>query len=145
MTLIKRTNNFFPSVFDDFFGREWLGTEADLVSQRTLPAVNIRETEGSFEVDLSSPGLNKNDFKIEVEDNQLTISYEKEETNENTGDEGNYRRREFHYSNFKRSFSLPKIVHSDKIKAKYEDGILKLTIPKKEEAKQKPTRVIEIS
>ncbi len=144
MTLIRRTNNLFPSVFDDFFGRDWLGTAADLATPKTLPAVNIKETEGNFEVELFSPGLNKKDFKIELEDNGLTISYEKEDVKEDKEADGSYRRREFSYNSFKRSFSLPKTVESDKIKAKYKDGILTLTIPKIEE-KQKLSRLIEIS
>lgn len=145
MTLIKRTNNLFPSVFDEFFGRDWLGTEADLTSSKSFPAVNIKESESAFEIELISPGLNKKDFKIEIDDNQLIVGYEKEETNENKNDDKvSYRRREFRNLSFKRSFSLPKTVLSDKIKANYKDGILTLNIPKVKE-EQKPSRLIEIS
>ncbi|MEL7001457.1 MAG: Hsp20/alpha crystallin family protein [Bacteroidota bacterium] len=145
MTLIKRTNSLFPSIFDDFFSREWLGTEADIMNSKTLPAVNIKETEGSFEIELSSPGLDKKNFKIEVENDHLNIAYENKEVNEEKGDDGKYRRREFHYNSFQRSFTLPKTVNGDKIKAKYQDGVLKLDIPKKDEEKQKPSRLIDIS
>lgn len=145
MTLVRRTNNFFPSVFDDFFGRDWLGTEADLVSSNKLPAVNIKETDGSFEIELFTPGLNKKDFIVDVEDQSLIVSYENQKQKGDSDQIINYRRREFRQSSFKRSFSLPKTVATDKIEAKYKDGILTLNIPKKEENKQKLIRQIAIS
>lgn len=143
MTLIRRTNNLFPSVFDEFFGRDWLGTASDLRST-TVPAVNIKETNQDFEVELSVPGLDKKDFEIQVDNDTLTIAYNKEEVNETGEQEKNYTRREFRSTSFKRSFTLPNTVKSDKIKAKYRDGILNLTIPKLEE-KEIPSRLIEIS
>lgn len=143
MTLIKRSNDLFPSLFDDFFGRDWLNR--DVASGSTMPAVNLKEDENNFEVELAAPGMNKNDFKIELDNNVLTISCEKEEKREEKDEKGQYARREFNYRSFKRSFTLPNTIESDKINAKYADGILKLTIPKKEEAKKRASRQISIS
>jgi HSP20 family protein len=107
--------------------------------------VNIKETKDGFEVEMAAPGMKKNDFKIELENNMLTIS--SETTNQNIENEGDrYSRREYSYQSFQRSFTLPReVVDSEKINAKYEDGVLKLMIPKKEEAKQKPPRQILIA
>ncbi len=147
MTLIKRSNSLFPSVpsfFDDFFTRDvfdW--SNANSAYGASLPAVNIKEDENSFEVEVAVPGLKKNDFKIELENNVLTISSEKE-VQEEKSDE-NYKRREFRYSSFKRTFSLPENkIDGDKVKAQYVDGVLHITLPKREEAKPKPIRTIQI-
>ena len=89
------------------------------------------------------PGLKKDDFKIELENDVLTISSQKEVEEEKVDD--NYKRREFRYSSFKRTFSLPENkVDGDKVKAKYVDGVLHITLPKREEAKPKPIRTIQI-
>jgi HSP20 family protein len=134
------------SLFDDFFTRDlWNWTAGNNSSTGTsLPAVNIRETNDSFEVEMAAPGMNKEDFKVELDGNQLTISSERQsETTENEGER--YTRREFSYQSFQRSFQLPKdVVDIDQINAQYENGVLRLRIPKKEEAKQKPPRMIEI-
>jgi len=147
MTLIKRSNSLFPSVpsfFDDFFTRDvfdW--SNANSAYGSSLPAVNIKEDENVFEVEVAVPGLKKDDFKIELENDVLTISSEKE-FQEEKGDD-NYKRREFRYSSFKRTFSLPQNkVDGDKVKAKYVDGVLHITLPKREEAKPKPIRTIQI-
>ncbi|ELR72465.1 Small heat shock protein [Fulvivirga imtechensis AK7] len=110
-----------------------------------MPAVNIKENKNEFEVEVAAPGMSKKDFKIELDNNTLTISYERKEDKEEKSEEGQYTRREFNYQAFRRSFTLPNTVESDKINAKYDEGILRLTIPKKEEAKQKASRVIDIS
>ncbi|WP_317191768.1 Hsp20/alpha crystallin family protein [Fulvivirga marina] len=138
---MKRSNDLFPSLFDDFFGRDWFN--AGVSAQPTMPAVNLKEKDDNFEVELAAPGMNKNDFKIELDNNLLTISCEKEEAHEEG--EGQYARREFNYRSFQRSFTLPNTIESDKINAKYVDGVLKLTIPKKEEAKKRTSRQIAIS
>ncbi|MEP2773073.1 MAG: Hsp20/alpha crystallin family protein [Fulvivirga sp.] len=143
MTLIKRSNDMFPTFFDDFFGRDWFFNNDQQGS--TLPSVNIKENEDGYAVEMAAPGMNKKDFKVELDNDTLTISYEKEESTENKNDEGRYTKREFNYQSFSRSFTLPNTVEADKIEAKYKDGLLTLSIPKKEEAKQKPSRLIAIS
>ncbi len=150
MNIIKRNGNLsnsIPSLFNDFFSREMYNWGETNFSNEgtTLPAVNVKEDNDNFEVQLAAPGMKKDNFKIHLDGNLMTISSESSFENEdNKGDD--YTRREFSYQSFQRSFTLPKdVVDADNIKAKYADGILKLTIPKKEEAKQKPPRMIEIS
>lgn len=148
MALIRRTNPGWPSLnrfFDDiltkdFFDNNWSNFSA---TGTTLPAVNIVETKDDFQVEMAAPGMNKNDFNIELDNDMLTISSVKEDSN--VQGERNYSRREFSYQTFKRSFYLPNTVEAEKIKAKYQDGVLNLHIPKKEEAKTKPVRQITIS
>ncbi|MGN6533085.1 MAG: Hsp20/alpha crystallin family protein, partial [Ginsengibacter sp.] len=111
----------------------------------SIPGVNIKETPENFQVEVAAPGMSKKDFKIELDGNVLTISSEKTNSQEEKDDE-KYTRREFSYQSFYRTFNLPKeVVDVDKILAKYENGLLQLLIPKKEEAKQKPPRLIQIS
>ena len=109
----------------------------------TLPAVNIKEDEANFQIEVAAPGLAKENFKVNLDRNLLTISSElKQEKEEN---EGKYSRREFSYQSFQRSFSLPEAtVEGEKISAKYVDGILFVTLPKRNEIKPKPARDIEI-
>ncbi|MGJ1269906.1 MULTISPECIES: Hsp20/alpha crystallin family protein [Sphingobacterium] len=148
MKLAKRNwNNFslFSPMFDNF-NRELLNWDNKNYSSTstTVPAVNIKENAESFEVEVAAPGMAKGDFKVTLDGNLLTISSAKEEQNEEHKD--NYTRREFSYQSFQRSFELQKeVVDQDNIQARYENGMLRLTIPKKEEAKQKEPRMIEIS
>jgi HSP20 family protein len=109
----------------------------------TLPSVNIIEGADSYEVDMAAPGLDKKDFKIELGHGVLTISSERKTENE-TKKGKQVTRREFSYQSFNRSFSLPQTVESEKISAKYENGILKVVIPKKDEVKTKSVKAIEI-
>jgi HSP20 family protein len=111
----------------------------------TLPAVNIKENEDSFTVEVAAPGMKKDDFTVEIDNNLLTISSEKQEENvEKDGER--YTKREFSYQSFQRSFTLPQgMVNEDKIEAKYKDGVLHLMIPKNDEAKKKARRTIQIS
>ncbi len=125
-------NRNLPSVFTSNFN-----------TGITLPKVNIRETKDAYFVDMAVPGLKKSDFHIDIENQVLSISTEMEENNEQQ--EANFTRREFGYSSFKRSFSLPETVKEDGIKAEYTDGVLSVHLPKKEEAIQKPARSIKIS
>jgi HSP20 family protein len=108
----------------------------------TLPAVNISETNNELLIEVAAPGMKKNDFKVEINDNQLNISYRKETNSEN--DDKNHWRKEFNFQSFERNFTLPTIVESDKIEATYNEGILKIVVPKKEEARKKPAKTIEI-
>ena len=139
-------NGGMNNLFDDLFSRDlwnW-GLANNSTTNTTLPAVNIRETTENFEVEMAAPGMNKEDFKIELEGNELRINSEKQQENEMKEGE-RYTRREFSYQSFQRSFTLPKeVVDVEQINAKYENGVLRLLIPKKEEAKQKPPRMIEI-
>jgi len=146
---ISRRNNgtslpSFSSWFDNFFDNN-LGTEflSNFNTGITLPAVNIKETNNEFVLELAIPGMKKSDFTIDVENKILAISSEVKNENEEKNDY--YTRREFGYSSFKRTFTLPDSVESDKVKATYKDGILMVTLPKREEAKQKPPKRIEIS
>ena len=123
--------NFFDSDFNDFFSRRF-----------SDPAANIIENPESFQLDLAAPGMKKEDFKINLENNILTISSEVEEEKLEEGK--NYTRKEFSYGAFTRSFTLPKIIDLDKIKADYVDGILKVILPKKEEAKLEIRKEIKI-
>lgn len=124
------------SVFEDFFKpwNEWFENGGFLGRTLNVPAVNITENKEDYKVSLAAPGLKKSDFNINVEGNMLTISSEKEESKEEK--EEKHTRKEYNYSSFSRSFSLPGEVNQDKIDATYEDGVLKLTLPKKEEAKK---------
>ncbi|MDX2246436.1 MAG: Hsp20/alpha crystallin family protein [Bacteroidia bacterium] len=143
MTLVKR-NRFFPTtLWDDFLKNDWLDTTPGFNSP--LPAVNIKETPENFLLELAAPGMSKDDFKVNLENNVLTISSSKENKHEETNEDGAYTRREFSYSSFSRSFRLPEMVNSEKIEAKYTDGVLYLTLPKREEAKLKAPKEIEIA
>ncbi len=144
MTLVKfRNRDSFPSIFSEFFNRDWFDTANMGFNDSTMPAVNIRETKDDFEVEVAAPGMKKDDFKIELDNNLLVISSEKEQKNEEQV-QGEFTRREFSYQSFKRSFTLPKTIEDKKIKASYKDGVLNIKLPKKEEAKEKPKRMIEI-
>ena len=109
----------------------------------TLPAVNIKENADEFFLEIAVPGMKKSDFNIDVDNKILSISSEREE--EHKEKEENYTRREFGYSSFKRTFTLPESIESDKINAKYNDGILRVHLPKREEAKEKPAKRINVS
>jgi HSP20 family protein len=147
---LTRRSELFPalnSLFDDLFARDlWnFGLTNNSSTNTTIPAVNIKETNDNFEVEMAAPGMTRDDFRVELDGNMLSISSEKK--NENEEKEGErYTRREFSYQSFQRTFQLPKdVVDSDKIQARYENGVLHLLIPKKETAKQKPPKMIAIS
>ena len=148
MSLIKRNGLLpagFPALFDDFFSRElfnW-GNNNFSSTSTTVPSVNIRENADAFEIELAAPGMQKSDFQIRLDGNTLTISSSKEHSQQQQED--NYSRKEFSYQSFQRSLLLPKdVVDEDAISAKYENGLLQLSIPKKEQAKRKEPRLIEI-
>lgn len=149
MTLLKRTDSYrpsLPSLFDNWFSRDLMDWSNFNFSptNTTLPAVNIRETKDDFVIEVAAPGLDKKDFKVNLENNQLVISSEHKE--EKKSEEDNYTRKEFSYQSFQRSFTVDeRQVEGDKINAKYADGILCITLPKREEVKPKPPREIKIS
>ncbi|HBX50015.1 MAG: heat-shock protein Hsp20 [Bacteroidetes bacterium RIFOXYA12_FULL_35_11] len=142
MLPIMKTRNVLPTLVDEFFGKDVFPTLWDLTGSTTVPAVNILETKDEFKIEVAAPGLEKADFKIDLHNQVLTISSEKELKNEQT--EERYMRREFSYTSFKRSFTLPQSANSDKVQANHKDGILTVVIPKREEAKEKPARRIDI-
>jgi len=148
MSLVKR-ENYSPtwsSFFNDFLNRDWYdwNNQNYSLTNTTIPSVNIKENDDEFDVEMAAPGMVKEDFKIELNNSLLTISSEKQA--ENQAREGkNITRREFSYQSFSRSFALPAIVETDRITAKYENGILKINIPKKDEAKPKPLKQISVS
>ncbi len=135
--VVTKATEKFPSVFEDFF-RPWnelVGNGGNGWNRlMNMPAVNITENKDDFLVSLAAPGLKKDDFKIDIDGNMLTISSEKEENKEEK--DKKYTRKEYSYSSFSRTFTIPEDVNRDKIEAKYEDGVLKLMLPRKEEAKK---------
>ena len=149
MSLVKRNGTLFnslPILFDDFLNRDMFNWNNSNYSNTntTIPAVNIKETAENYEVEVAAPGMTKKDFKVELDGNMLTISSEKSHQSQER-DEDRYYQREFSYQSFQRTFNLQKnVVDVEKIEAKYENGLLKLIIPKKEEAKQKPPRLIQV-
>jgi HSP20 family protein len=148
MSLVKR-ENYLPTwsnFFNDFLNRDWYdwSNQNFSLTNTTIPSVNIKENENEFEVEMAAPGMTKDDFKIELNNSVLTISSEKQTENQSKEDK-NVTRREFSYQSFSRSFTLPVIVETEKITAKYENGILRVNIPKKEEAKPKPLKQIKVS
>lgn len=145
MSLV-RFSNPMPSLFDRFFENDLFDWSNRHYSNTdtTLPSVNIKESVDEFEVELAAPGFSKTDFSIELQHDLLTISSEKKIENE-TREGQQFARREFSYQSFSRSFSLPNSADGEKIKAKYENGILRVTIPKKDEAKPKPPKQIAIA
>jgi HSP20 family protein len=133
---LTKPGEMFPTVFEDFFKpwNEWFDDRSFFGRVIKVPAVNVIEYKDSFIVSLAVPGMKKNDFKIDIEGNMLTISSEKEEEKEEK--DVRFTRKEYSYSSFSRSFTLPEEVMREKILAIYEDGILKLTLPKSEEFKK---------
>jgi HSP20 family protein len=132
-----------PSLVDDFFGKDMLSNLFDdYQTGISIPAVNIIEEHDDFKIEVAAPGLEKKDFTIDVKNNVLFITSERKQEDERKN--GKYMRREFSYSSFKRSFSLPESIDVDKINATHKDGVLTINIPKREEAKEKPPRQIKI-
>ncbi|MGC1204962.1 MAG: Hsp20/alpha crystallin family protein [Flavobacteriaceae bacterium] len=143
----NNSNQNFPTLsnwLDDIFNRGLPSVfTSNFNTGITLPKVNIKENADAFMVEMAVPGLKKSDFHIDIDNQVLSISTESKEENEHK--EENYTRREFGYSSFKRTFTLPESVNDEKINASYNEGILSILLPKKEEAKQKPARSIKIS
>ncbi|MBL6963228.1 MAG: Hsp20/alpha crystallin family protein [Bacteroidetes bacterium] len=146
MTLVKwnRPSNYYPTYskfFDNFFEND-----LDFFSPRAknnLPAANVVESKEEFVIELAAPGMKKKDFNVKIENDVITIESKREE--KEVKEEMNFTRREFNYSSFSRSFTLPESIDNEKIDARYEDGVLRIHLPKKEEAKVKALREIKIS
>ncbi len=134
-TLAKQGQRM-PTVFDDFFKpwNEWFDNGNLWGRTMNVPAVNITENKENYQVSLAVPGMKKDDFKIDIDGNMLTISSEQEENKEEK--DKKFTRKEYSYSLFSRSFTLPEEINKEKIEAKYEEGVLKISLPRKEEAKK---------
>ena len=152
MAIIRRNGgDLFPTLSrfwnDDFFTRDMMnwGLSNFSTTGTSIPAVNIRETKNSYEVEMAAPGMKKNDFKIELDGNMITISAEKTDEQEKRSDDERFVSREYSYQSFQRSFNLPKdVVDVEKIEAHYEDGVLRLTVPKQETSKTKQAKKIKV-
>ena len=150
--VVKRNGNLFPSLMTDlldtkrFFDTDLLDLDSDLlipISKSVLPSANITERDKDFLIELAAPGMSKKDFKVELDNNTLSISSEKEESNEE--EKNGISRKEFSYNSFCRSFRFPAHSKADKIEAEYENGILKVAIPKKEITVSKAKKEIAVS
>ena len=149
MNLIKRnTDNWLPSIFDDMFKTDWMdngnGNSGINRIGTSVPAVNISENEDAFTLEVAAPGKTKKDFNLELDNGVLTISSEDRKEEEKKDSNGRFTRREFSYSSFKRAFSLPETVESEKISAEYKNGVLMINLPKREDAKVQPKKMIDI-
>lgn len=141
---ITKAGRRMPTLFDDFFKpwNEWFDNAGLWGRVLNIPAVNITEQKDDYLVSLAAPGMKKEDFKIDVDGNMLTISAEKEESKEEK--DKKFTRKEFNYSSFSRTFTLPEEILKEKIEAKYEDGVLRIVLPRKEEAKKPPAKHIAV-
>jgi HSP20 family protein len=141
---LTKTTERMPTVFDDFFKpwNEWFDNGGLWGRVMNIPAVNITENKDEYKVALAVPGMKKEDFKIDVDGNMLTISSEKEENKEEK--DKKFTRKEYNYSSFSRSFTLPDEVNKERIEAKYEEGVLKISLPRREEAKKNISKHIAV-
>ncbi|PIQ24495.1 hypothetical protein COW36_24705 [bacterium (Candidatus Blackallbacteria) CG17_big_fil_post_rev_8_21_14_2_50_48_46] len=156
MSLIKWNDRdfSFPSSLtswvDDFLGKDFFGKDFTGVMEKlgrmgtSVPAVNIHETPEAFSLELAAPGMQKDEFNISIKNKVLTISSEKKQESEEKDQEKNYLRKEFSFSSFSRSFDLPENVDADKINARYEEGMLHVLLPKKEQKPEEPGRKVDI-
>ena len=143
---LKRSGEYtnpYPSLWNKLFDDEFFNMNFS-PSGTTLPSVNIRETKDNLMVEVAAPGMRKEDFKIELDNNIMIISSERSQAKGDKDKEGHYTRREFSYQSFQRTFTLSNNVHSANISARYKDGVLNIVIPKREEVKQNSSRFIEI-
>lgn len=141
MALVK-FNSALPSLVEGFINRDFDNFVAPQFFGN-LPAVNVLESQDGFKLEVAAPGYKKEDFKISVQHNVLTVSASQENKTEEV--KPKYARREFSFGSFKRTFNLPQTIDGEQINATYSDGILHVTLPKKEEAKPKEARLIEIA
>jgi HSP20 family protein len=141
MSLLKRNNGgYFPfrSLMSDFFDNDGFVFDK-FFNNESMPAVNISESEKGYEIELAAPGMKKDDFKVKVENGVLVISAERKEEKEEK--KKNYTRQEYNYSSFSRSFTLPENAKEEDLHAKYEDGLLRLTVGKKEAVASKTKEI----
>lgn len=128
-TLMKRNSDLLGGLMDTFWSEPAFLKSSDIYHKLSMPAVNIKENENEFVVELAAPGLNKENFNIEIEENVLKVSSQMEQTTEENKE--NYTRKEFSFQSFQRSFTLPKDrISTENVNAKYENGVLMITLPK---------------
>ena len=141
MMPVRRTQNWLPSIFNDFFDNDWM-----VKANATAPAINVFETEKEYKVELAAPGMTKEDFNVQIdEENTLVISMEKKTENKEEKKDGRYLRREFSYSKFQQTMILPDDVDKEKISAQVENGVLNIDLPKfSEQEKEKAKRFIDV-
>ena len=139
MNLIRKQTPFITSLFDDYVNQDW---DFKVSSSAATPAVNIKELDNQFEIDLAVPGKKKSDFEIEVEEGLLSISSSMKE--DQVTEKAKFTRREFSYNSFKRTFTIPDSVDPSNIEAHYSEGVLKLSLPKRKEALPQPKKLIKI-
>lgn len=141
---LSKVKEMLPAAFDDFFKpwNEWF--EGGLLHKTmNVPAVNIKEEDSHYAVTMAAPGMKKDDFDVDIEGNMITISAQTEEEKEES--KKKYTRKEYNYSSFSRSFTLPENVQKDKIDATYNNGVLTVNLPKKEEAKQSNAHKVNVN
>lgn len=141
MTLVKKSNRLFPTFFDEFLSDDWW--PSTLKDKPTNPAVNIKEHDKGYTLEVAAPGMKRDDFKVAMDEDMLTIEAEKEVKAEEKED--TFTRKEFSYTHFKRSFQMPAEVMIDKIKANYKDGILTIDLPTDGKEKKQLTRNIQVN
>ncbi|MCF8379170.1 MAG: Hsp20/alpha crystallin family protein [Bacteroidales bacterium] len=142
MLPVIKKRSFYPS-YNSFLGDNMFSTFFNDGADYTIPAVNIKENENAYTIEVAAPGLNKEDITIKTEKDVLTISSENEKSNESNDE--HFTRKEFSFKSFSRSFSIPESVDQEKINAKHKNGVLFVELPKMEEAKVKESRMIKIS
>ncbi len=140
--MLAKINRTYPNLLDEFFGMDFYPAHYRRNGFKSLPAVNISEAEKGYTIEIAAPGLEKKDFKIDLEKDCLTIASSREDRTEDNQD--HFTRREFSYDSFSRSFTLPEIADAEKISASHKNGVLYVSIPKKEESVAKPARQIAI-
>ena len=140
---IKRQNNWLPNIFNDFFNDDWFPMRSMMVN---TPAINVKEDDMAFTIELAAPGMTKDDFKVHVNDqNQLVVSVEHKHEKKEEDKSAKYHRREFNYTRFEQALQLPENVDKTAITAKACSGVLHIQLPKlATEPEKKPTQVIEI-
>ena len=137
---VRRTQNWLPSIFNDFFDNDWMER-----ANATAPAINVIESENDYKIELAAPGMTKKDFNVHIdEDNNLVIAMEKKEQKKEEKKNSRYLRREFSYSKFQQTMILPNDVEKDKITAQVEDGVLTVDITKRNEEASKIQKCIEV-
>lgn len=139
MAIIRSTNSWLPSMFNDFFGNEWMGN-----SVKSSPAINIQQNDDGFKLEVAAPGMTKEDCVVRLdENNNLVISFEKKTEEENNLN-GAYLRREFSYSQFQRTMLLPDNIDKENISAEVRNGVLSVIIPTIDETEKVREKLIEI-
>lgn len=141
MMPVRKSQNWLPSIFNDFFDNDWM-----LKANSTAPAINVIESENNYKVELAAPGMTKEDFNVRIdEDNNLVISMEKKSENAEEKKDGRYLRREFSYTKFQQTMILPENVDKENISAQVENGVLMIELPKlSEEEIKKAEKQIEV-